>query len=410
MMKKFSVKVALTIVVFFLCLPLCFAGNPKSGPFLPDIPDVWTKMYPDSDFTYNGLKPACSNCPASSSDEFYYYAKRGSVNNLVIFFDGGGACWSSVNCLYYTTYSYEMDAVEDNPENFGGIFDTTNPLNPFKDWSFVFIPYCTGDIHWGAADTNYIDYLGIYGGGEITIQHRGFVNFQAVLEWLTETFRRPHKIFVTGSSAGSYGAILAFPYINDAFPKSKAYVLGDAGNGVVDEGFKNIYINNWNVQIPEWVFGPSWSFSDSSVAEMYSTIADYYPKTKVAQYTTAGDSTQIWFYNVMLQITDNPLSFPPDWVNFDNITPAVWCDWYGQMLGFADETAQSPNYRYYIGAGGDHTIMAYPKFYEEESAGIPFVEWVNAMVKSQGGRHGHGGIPWVNTECDDCDLLVACPF
>lgn len=63
-----------------------------------------------------------------------------------------------------------------------------------------------------------------------------------------------------------------------------------------------------------------------------------------------------------------------------------------------------------IAAGQDHTIMAYDKFYEEDSAGIPFVKWVKAMVKSQGGTHGHGGRPWENAECDDCELPIFCPF
>jgi hypothetical protein len=387
-----------------------FGGNPKSKPFIPDIPKEWTKMYPAPSFTYNGLSPACSNCPVSSSDEFYFYAKGGSVNNLVVFFDGGGACWSSTNCLYYTTYDFELDPIYDNPENFGGIFDTTNPDNPFKDWSFVFIPYCTGDIHWGANDMVYEDYLNLIPYMTWTIQHRGFVNFQAVLQWMKETFIRPHKIFISGSSAGSYGAILNFPFIQEAFPKTMTSVLGDAGNGVVDEGFQTIYIDNWNVQIPEWIFGSDWSFAESNIADMYETIAEYYPHRKIAQYTAAGDATQIWFYNVMLEITANPFSLPEDWQDWDNITPEVWCDWYEQMLNFAYITAETPNYRYYIAAGQDHTIMAYDKFYEEDSAGISFVKWVKAMVKSQGGTHGHGGRPWENAECDDCELPIFCPF
>jgi hypothetical protein len=53
--------------------------------------------------------------------------------------------------------------------------------------------------------------------------------------------------------------------------------------------------------------------------------------------------------------------------------------------------------------------MGYDKFYEEDSAGIPFVDWVDAMVRNQGGTHGHGGIPWVNAECEECDDPVPCP-
>ena len=112
-----------------------------------------------------------------------------------------------------------------------GIWDFDNDQNPLKDYNAVYIPYCTGDIHWGANDAVYPDTLGVYGGIPQTIRHRGFVNFQVVLKWIRDNFENPEKIFVSGSSAGSYGAIMGFPYIKESFPRSKVYVLGDAGNG-----------------------------------------------------------------------------------------------------------------------------------------------------------------------------------
>ena len=129
-------------------------------------------------------------------------------------------------------------------------------------------------------------------------------------------------------------------------------------------------------------------------------IAAYYPHRKIGQYTTAWDATQAFFYNVMLNIYN-----PANWNNF----PPVWCEWHQQMIEYADLAAQAPNYRYYIGAGTDHTIMGYDKFYEEDSAGVLFVDWINAMVGNQGGTHGHGGIPWKNVECIDCAAPVNCP-
>ena len=263
------------------------------------------------------------------------------------------------------------------------------------------IPYCTGDIHWGSNDHLYLDYLNMYGGGLIPAHHRGFDNFLVVLKWITEHFRSPHKIFVTGSSAGSYGATLGFPYIQEAFPKSKASLLGDAGNGVVTEEFQTNSINHWGIQdnLPAWIPGFDRPFSEYDLDEIYLMIADYYPRRKIAQYTTAWDWNQTFFYNVMLNLDD-----PAEW---DNFFP-VWCDWHGQMLDLVDSAADAPNYRYYIGAGDAHTIVGYDKFYTEDSAGVPFVDWVDAMVRNQGGTGGHGGIPWENVECDDCLDPVPC--
>jgi hypothetical protein len=284
-----------------------------------------------------------------------------------------------------------------------GILDTANEDNPFKNWYFVYIPYCTGDVHWGAQDQVYLDYLDwIPGIDSWTIRHRGFVNFQLVMKWVTDNFSRPRKIFVSGSSAGSYGAIIGAPYIKEAFPLSRVYTLGDAGNGVTESYFLNNSIYNWNIQIPDWIF-PEGYTPDLTMAEVYTRIAAEYPWNKFAQYTTAWDWNQTFFYYVMLNIFD-PASWQTGW-------PAAWCDWHDQMIDYVDQTAaEAPNYRHYIAEGTDHTIMMSPKFYTEESGGIPFVEWVRAMVRNPFGTQG----PWLqgrwkNLECEDCGDSTTCP-
>ncbi|MBW2439896.1 MAG: hypothetical protein JRH12_05435 [Deltaproteobacteria bacterium] len=391
-------KMAIAILLTMSLVPLAFAGEPRSKKFLPDIPQTWTEIVPEpTEFMGRELTPTCIGMPFTDPT-FSFFVKGGTVNNLVVFFDGGGACWHSMNTIYAPTCSQEVDESVEELEMAGGIFDTDNPANPFKDWSFVTIPYCTGDIHWGSNDYDYP----LIGGGYVTAHHRGFDNFLVVLKWMTENFRRPHKIFVTGSSAGSYGATLGFPYIQEAFPKSKASLLGDAGNGVVTEEFQTNDINNWGIQdnLPAWIPGFDRPFSEYELDEMYLMIADYYPRRKIAQYTTAWDWNQTFFYNVMLNVTD-----PSKWEEW----PLVWCDWHDRMLELVDSAADAPNYRYYIGAGDAHTIMGYDKFYTEDSAGVPFVDWVGAMVRNQGGTGGHGGIPWENVECEDCGDPLPCP-
>jgi hypothetical protein len=400
------IKMAMVVLLTLLIVPFAFAGGPRAKPFLPDIPQTWTQIIPGpTEYMGRDLSPSCIGLPYMDPT-FSYFVKGGTVNNLVVFFDGGGACWESMNTIYYPTCSLEVDETVDELEAAGGIFDTDNPDNPFKNWSFVAIPYCTGDIHWGSNDHNYKDYLGLYGGGEFTAHHRGFDNFLVVLKWMTEHFRRPHKIFVTGSSAGSYGATLGFPYIQEAFPKSKASLLGDAGNGVVTEDFQNFYINNWGIQgnLPAWIPGFDRPFSEYDLDEMYLMIADYYPHRKIAQYTTAWDWNQTYFFKVMLNI--HALG---GWDYWLGTYPLVWCDWHERMLELVDSAAAAPNYRYYIGAGDAHTILGYNKFYTEDSAGVPFVDWVDAMVRNQGGTRGHGGVPWENVACEDCADPVICP-
>jgi len=33
-----------------------------------------------------------------------------------------------------------------------GIADHSNAANPVKEWTHIYVPYCTGDLHWGDKD------------------------------------------------------------------------------------------------------------------------------------------------------------------------------------------------------------------------------------------------------------------
>ena len=394
-------KIGLLILSSFLLVSTTLANG---------LPDQWAEINPaDYGFEFNGLAPACSGAPGTPDDEFTFFVKGGKnrdKNKLVIFFQGGGACWDPMNCIVAPTYTQyqEEELWMFSEENEGkGIFDTTNKNNPFQDWGFVYIPYCTGDLFWGANDVDYT------GDDVADIQHRGFVNFQAVLQYLKDHVRWPHKIFVTGSSAGSYGATMSFPYIKKAYPFSQVYLLGDAGNGVMGGTFVSgtgidpitgepvggIY--NWKVQVPDWIF-PDGYVQGMTLKDIYEDIAAEYPWSKVAQYTTAWDATQTSFFSIMLNI-ENPFVW-------ESGAPFLFTDWNDTMLSYAyDTAAASPNYRYYIAAGTDHTILMSPKFYTEQSAGgVPFSKWVKSMVCNPFGTHSHWleGL-WKNLECEDCN-------
>jgi len=414
-MKQSSLlKIGVFVFFSLVIASASFAGGRWSKPDLPDIPDGWSEIDPAQvypDFEYNGLTPACSACPTCTSDEFTFFVKKGTVNKLVIYFQGGGGCWDTGNCIYVPSYTQQqVETLDMFADTRGmGIFDTANPTNPFKKWYFVYIPYCTGDIHWGASDTEYPDTMDLIPGlDSLTIQHRGFVNFKVILKWIEENFARPRKIFVTGSSAGSYGAIGGFPFIKKEFPSSRVYVLGDAGNGVSSEAFQNGSIYNWNVQVPDWIPGYEDGYnSEMTTADMYTNYASYYPWSKVAQYTNAWDSTQAWFYNLQF---GGLVSYPQEWGHFPY--DPIYCGWHDQMLEYAYETADTArNYRYYIAAGTAHTIMMSPKFYTEDSAGIPFDRWVGAMVGEPFRFHRHRGkFLWRNLQCGDCEDPVVCPY
>ena len=55
----------------------------------------------------------------------------------------------------------------------------TDPAAPEHADTHVYVPYCTGDLHWGNATVRYQE--------GVTIEHRGAVNAQAAVDWLQAT-------------------------------------------------------------------------------------------------------------------------------------------------------------------------------------------------------------------------------
>ena len=331
-----------------------------------------------------------------------YWAKRGTgagANKLLVYYQGGGACWDQVTCAQ-PTGAFDDDVLpSDNPANTTtGLGDLTNPNNPFADWNAVFVSYCTGDVHWG---DNKITYVGGPPFGNVTIQHRGYINAKVVEKWAREHFVAPDEVFVTGSSAGAYGAVLHGILLHEVFPTATFNVVGDAGNGVITQSF---LVNNldysWHVEqnLPTYIPQLDTDITQLTIADLYIAGATYYESrgSRFGQYTTSwdgGPGSQIFFYNVMVNgIGDN----------------ANWwhsaCPWNAQMRQYAtDAQTGAPNdYRYYIGPGSRHTIYGSNRVYTETHGGVQtFVSWLNDMRLSP---------TWNNADCtpNDCSLLGAC--
>ena len=105
---------------------------------------------------------------------FHFWMRQRDPQKVLLYFEGGGACFSAETCnpsdpAYKTAIGHD----ETLSDLSSGIWDDTNPENPFRDWSVVFVPYCTGDVHIG---NNTADY-----GNGITVEHKGYVNGVAAL-------------------------------------------------------------------------------------------------------------------------------------------------------------------------------------------------------------------------------------
>lgn len=194
-----------------------FGGSQGDGGFSPGDPieapeDEWTFVDFETSRCMNDTPTGIAVNPSSSNE-----------TDLVIFLNGGNACFNTASCAVtankdgYDAADFENDSIVDRE-----LFSRTGPPTPIDDWSFVYVPYCTGDLHFG-------DRRGIEVGGQER-NFRGGVNMHEYLERLVPTFPNVTRVLLTGVSAGGLGASLNYDQVKRAFgPNVDVYLLDDSG-------------------------------------------------------------------------------------------------------------------------------------------------------------------------------------
>lgn len=334
---------------------------------LPALPaNTWTKL----------AGPA--GCMCSDGSPYAFYARPGKVNKLVVYFEGGGACWSDGTCnkgeLYQANLT-ETSAAKLTAGQLSGIFAPDNAENPVKDWYQVFIPYCTADVHLGDNVMTYQTPT-----GPKTIYHVGQRNAGAVLRWIGENFAAPEEILVTGSSAGAYGAALYAPRLDSMYPRARVTELGDAGAGIMPASFAKTGLANWKIDA---LLPPGVSVSGTGsnfLTRAYISIGLLHADMRLAQYTSAADGVQIGFYALMEGVSlDDSAGLQRAGSRWAEGLAASYGLLNGALRNFSsyisldDEDGTLEN-------GSAHTILWRPELYTLETAGTPFLSWLEALL------------------------------
>jgi hypothetical protein len=152
----------------------------------------------------------------------------GTGGDLFVYFEGGGACWDYATCFVLnTTLHGPFGHAQWNAAVGGagvGPFDRARATNPFRASTYVFVPYCTGDLH---AGTHVQAYVGPT--DTRTMRHVGRKNAELALARLRATWPSPPRVVVSGTSAGGYGASFNYALFRDAFPVARMALVDDAG-------------------------------------------------------------------------------------------------------------------------------------------------------------------------------------
>jgi hypothetical protein len=171
--------------------------------------------------------------------------------DVVVYLQGGGACWDG-NCVPlsqqgYVALTYGVDQFSREPLLSGAAFDRANPATPWRGASFVFLPYCTADLHAGDAVRDYL-----WVPTSLTVHHAGRANLAAFLRRLAPTFPGARRIYLVGSSAGGYGAQLDYEQVVAAFPDAEVHLLADGAQLVPphDPALWATWLSTWDLALP----------------------------------------------------------------------------------------------------------------------------------------------------------------
>ncbi len=305
------------------------------------------------------------DCQCSDGSEFSFWVREADPEMVVFFFQDGGNCFSAETCapdsgLYNTT-------ITEGPD-WEGMFDFAEERNPFADYSVVFVPYCTGDVHLGSATTEYAPGL--------TIQHKGYVNGTAALDHLAATFPGATDVVVMGESAGSVAAPLYAGLVSDRLPDAKITVLANGSGSHPDQPDINRRMAAaWGTAnaIPPWPENAGLTAEQWSVPRLFIQSGRHDPEIVFARVDYAYDARQeLWYPLVGI--------------------PA------GDLLSRIDanETqieGAGVNLLSFIAPGDGHTALSDEAFYTETVSGEKLVDWVTRLIE---------GEPIADVHCADC--------
>lgn len=194
-----------------------------SGPFATStlMPATWTWIPVDGAICRDGSPTGIGVSLGTETDK------------LMIYLEGGGACFNALTCgmnpAKYGKTNFTTGFVGPGaPHASAGIFNRGFAPNPVKNWTFVYVPYCTGDVHAGNQPDQTVP--GVTGKQQFV----GYVNVEKDLTRIVPSFPGLTKVLLTGISAGGFGAASDYVQVAKAFGTVPVYEIDDSGPPMPD--------------------------------------------------------------------------------------------------------------------------------------------------------------------------------
>jgi hypothetical protein len=307
---------------------------------------------------------APADCMCADGSPYSYFVREADPTKVMFYLEGGGACFAGPMCAPGSD-SYKQDVGSAPGEGATGIFDFDNPDNPFADYSFVYVPYCTGDVHSGNTTKDY--------GDGVVIQHKGFVNASTALNTMLERFPNVGDLVVAGSSAGAFTTPLFAGLAADELPDARVAVIADSG-GAVPDAIAAVTANWGTVEsLPDWPEFVGTTAAMVTPAYSFAKVAEHNSAITFMRHDYAYDRV-LSGYAVMAGLSA------------DGLVDVM-------RSGEASIEATGTQVAAWVSPGDAHTILGRADFYTEELNGVRFLDWLLAFLD---------GSPLADNYCVDC--------
>jgi hypothetical protein len=346
-------------------------ARPEVAPFEPQCgPSNVDHQVPRGEWTQLVLDGEKWGSMCGDGSEFAMWirlAPEGEpLDRVIVGLQGGGVCLFEDDCRAKLD-GHLFNAMDDEPFGAGGLVDTTNENNPFKDWTILYLPYCNQDVFAGGGVTEHFS--------DFTVARYGALNLRAGVRVVRDIIwkmmdeaggkgYRPDELvaLLGGWSAGGYGVMYNYNWILDDLLWQRTAAFPDAGGGLDNRELLGVRTLGFT-KIPIWGALPNlppYCFSGNCAVgpDNYMAFAPRLKQVPEQQYlilSNQKDRTQ-----------QGDAFFSDEAVWIDAIRKA-YCD-----------TKDLNGIQWYLGSDSEnsvHTISMSDEFYYGEVAGERLVDW-----------------------------------
>jgi hypothetical protein len=359
------------------------------------------------DFTYYEVEGAICRDGSNAG----YYLRKGTSKNLLVFLNGGGVCFDDFFCGINPAnvnqslpgedlFGATLDAIggallpvrQTPPDE--GIFKA-DPSNPVAEWSMVFVPYCTGDVHAGTSrdapvttstslpNQNFVGYtnLGLF--------------YRSLTSTLGPDVMTSEKVLLAGSSAGGFGALMNYDRTQDFFDHSRVYAISDSGVPFRDQYLEPCLQKKWRELwgldkiLPKDCKG-CFNADGGGLAE---GLGHFIFKEKYAGRMLGGgiSSTQDQIIKLFFSAgldgcaTDTGAEAVASFLGAGSYPPERYP---AGLQDFVDNVASAQSIGTYFIDSDLHQHLFRPRYYEQNGVGKTIAEWVGDLLHDQPERLG----------------------